>query len=72
MKSVKIYVLISILYSRSEDTITYGYQCAQTQVFYQENNCMNAVGLPTPSDLMGVIPLKARRILERDHGIVLL
>ncbi|CAH1403961.1 unnamed protein product [Nezara viridula] len=57
---------------RSEDTITYGYQCADTQVFYQENNCSNNIGLPTPSDLMGVIPLKARRILERDHGIILL
>lgn len=57
---------------RSEDTITYGYQCADTQVFYQENNCTNSIGLPTPSDLMGVIPLKARRILERDHGIILL
>lgn len=61
-----------MFFFRSEDTITYGYQCSDIQVFYQENNCTNSIGLPTPSDLMGVIPLKARRILERDHGIILL
>uniref|UniRef100_A0A069DZG1 CCZ1/INTU/HSP4 first Longin domain-containing protein n=1 Tax=Panstrongylus megistus TaxID=65343 RepID=A0A069DZG1_9HEMI len=56
---------------RGEDTISYGYQCGENQIFYQQN-CSNSGGLPTPADLMGVLPLKAKRTLERDHGIVLL
>nr|CAD7405457.1 unnamed protein product [Timema cristinae] len=56
---------------RCEDSTVYGYQCGQSQVFYQQTAGIN-VGLPTPSDMMGLVPLKARRRLERDHGIVLL
>nr|CAD7577338.1 unnamed protein product [Timema californicum] len=56
---------------RCEDSTVYGYQCGQSQVFYQQTAGSN-VGLPTPSDMMGLVPLKARRRLERDHGIVLL
>nr|CAD7412725.1 unnamed protein product [Timema poppensis] len=56
---------------RCEDSTVYGYQCGQSQVFYQQTSGFN-VGLPTPSDMMGLVPLKARRRLERDHGIVLL
>jgi hypothetical protein len=41
------------------------------EVFYQQSTGRN-VGLPTPSDLMGLVPMKAKRRLERDHGIILL
>uniref|UniRef100_T1HC08 Intu_longin_1 domain-containing protein n=1 Tax=Rhodnius prolixus TaxID=13249 RepID=T1HC08_RHOPR len=56
---------------RGEDTISYGYQCGENQIFYQQNSSSSG-GLPTPADLMGILPLKAKRTLERDHGIVLL
>lgn len=56
---------------RGEDTVSYGYQCGQTQVFYQQN-CNTISGVPTPADPMGILPTKAKRTLERDHGIVLL
>ncbi|XP_015598222.1 uncharacterized protein LOC107269173 isoform X2 [Cephus cinctus] len=58
---------------RTEDTVVYGNQCGKTEVFYQQAMAPNTSGgLPTPADLMGVVPLKAKRRLERDHGIVLL
>ncbi|XP_046680237.1 uncharacterized protein LOC124367457 isoform X2 [Homalodisca vitripennis] len=56
---------------RSEDSIIYGYQCGGVQIFYQQV-CSEGAGLPAPSDLIGVVSLKAKRRLERDHGIVLL
>ncbi|XP_012275273.1 uncharacterized protein LOC105696959 isoform X2 [Orussus abietinus] len=58
---------------RTEDTVVYGNQSGKVEVFYQQAVAPNAVGgLPTPADLMGVVPLKAKRRLERDHGIILL
>ncbi|XP_012257296.2 uncharacterized protein LOC105686759 isoform X2 [Athalia rosae] len=58
---------------RTEDTVVYGYQCGKVEIFYQQAMAPNMTGgLPTPADLMGVVPLKAKRRLERDHGIVLL
>ncbi|PNF36782.1 hypothetical protein B7P43_G11166 [Cryptotermes secundus] len=56
---------------RCEDSIVYGYQCGKMEIFYQQSTG-STVGLPTPSDLMGLVPLKAKRRLERDHGIILL
>ncbi|XP_046390309.1 uncharacterized protein LOC124158929 [Ischnura elegans] len=56
---------------RCEDYTVYGCQCCRSEVFYQQP-AGNKAGLPAPSDLMGVVPLKARRRLERDYGIVLL
>lgn len=51
----------------------YGNQCGKVQVFYQQALMTKTTGgLPTPADLMGVVPLKAKRRLERDHGIMLL
>jgi hypothetical protein len=41
------------------------------EVFYHQSTG-NFVGLPMPSDLMGYVPLKAKRRLEQDHGIILL
>jgi Hermansky-Pudlak syndrome 4 protein len=56
---------------RCEDHIVYGSQYCQQQVFYQQP-AGPKVGLPTPADLMGTVPLTAKRRLERDHGILLL
>ncbi|XP_026828329.1 uncharacterized protein LOC113561394 isoform X2 [Ooceraea biroi] len=58
---------------RTEDTVVYGNQCGGIKVFYQQAVTPSAFGtLPTPADLMGIVALKAKRRLERDHGIVLL
>ncbi|KAH0560212.1 uncharacterized protein LOC123264539 [Cotesia glomerata] len=58
---------------RTDDTVVYGSQCGKTQVFYQQAVASSTSGgLPTPADLMGVVPLKAKRRLERDHGIIIL
>lgn len=58
---------------RTEDTVVYGSQCGRTEVFYQQAIAPHTSGgLPTPADLMGVVPLKAKRRLERDHGIIIL
>ncbi|PSN32219.1 hypothetical protein C0J52_17011 [Blattella germanica] len=56
---------------RCEDSTVFGYQCAENQIFYQQS-AGNTVGLPTPSDLMALVSLKARRRLERDHSVLLL
>jgi hypothetical protein len=68
-----IYNDINCIYydPRCEDSTVYGYQCGKMEVFYQQSTG-STVGLPTPSDLMGLVPLKAKRRLERDHGIILL
>ncbi|XP_058803293.1 uncharacterized protein LOC131671110 isoform X2 [Phymastichus coffea] len=58
---------------RTDDTVVYGNQCGNVEVFYQQAVAPNTTGgLPTPADLMGVVPLKAKRRLERDHAIVIL
>ncbi|CAB3371779.1 Hypothetical predicted protein [Cloeon dipterum] len=57
--------------ARCEDQIVYGSQYCLQQVFYQQQAAPK-VGLPTPADLMGTVPLTAKRRLERDHGILLL
>ncbi|XP_018314730.1 Hermansky-Pudlak syndrome 4 protein [Mycetomoellerius zeteki] len=58
---------------RTEDTVVYGNQSGGVEVFYQQAVAPSAfAALPTPADLMGIVALKAKRRLERDHGIVLL
>ncbi|XP_044015038.1 uncharacterized protein LOC122857111 [Aphidius gifuensis] len=58
---------------RTEDTVVYGSQSGRSEIFYQQAIPPNTCGsLPTPADLMGVVPLKAKRRLERDHGIIIL
>ncbi|XP_008207978.1 uncharacterized protein LOC100116464 isoform X2 [Nasonia vitripennis] len=58
---------------RTDDTVVYGNQCGNTEVFYQQAVAPNTTGgLPTPADLMGIVPLKAKRRLERDHAIIIL
>lgn len=60
-----------MFFCRNDDSIIYGYKHSQTELFYHQNSTSN-VGLPTPADLMGTVPLKAKRRLERDHAIILL
>ncbi|XP_011164544.2 uncharacterized protein LOC105199242 isoform X1 [Solenopsis invicta] len=58
---------------RTEDTVVYGNQSGGVEVFYQQAMAPSTfAALPTPADLMGIVALKAKRRLERDHGIVLL
>ncbi|XP_012540121.1 uncharacterized protein LOC105838818 isoform X2 [Monomorium pharaonis] len=58
---------------RTEDTVVYGNQSGGVEVFYQQAVAPSTfAALPTPADLMGIVALKAKRRLERDHGIVLL
>ncbi|XP_065199465.1 uncharacterized protein HPS4 isoform X2 [Planococcus citri] len=56
---------------RLDDGVVYGNQMGDSQVFYQQN-VGSVAGLPMPSDLMGVILLKAKRRLERDHSVLIL
>lgn len=56
---------------RDDDSIIYGHHSGKTEVYYLQAASSNA-GLPTPADPMGVVPLKAKRRLERDHGVILL
>ncbi|KAF5278861.1 hypothetical protein FQR65_LT03550 [Abscondita terminalis] len=56
---------------RNDDTLIYGHHCGKTEVFYQQMATVTA-GLPTPADPMGMVSLKAKRRLERDHSIILL
>ena len=51
----------------------YANQCGKIQVYYQQAISSNTSGgLPTPADLMGIVPLKAKRRVERDHEIIIL
>ncbi|KAJ8926607.1 hypothetical protein NQ314_021016 [Rhamnusium bicolor] len=56
---------------RGGDSIIYGYHCGPSQVYYHESAGTNA-GLPPPADPMGLVQLKAKRRLERDHAVILL
>ncbi|XP_043482574.1 uncharacterized protein LOC122511429 [Leptopilina heterotoma] len=58
---------------RSDDAVVYGNQCGNVEVFYQQTSSSSTYGgLPTPADLMGIVPLKAKRRIERDHDIILM
>lgn len=54
-----------------DDYVIHGHQMGDSQIFYLQSAGPSA-GLPMPSDLMGVISLKAKRRLERDHGLLIL
>ncbi|CAH2005175.1 unnamed protein product [Acanthoscelides obtectus] len=56
---------------RCGESIIYGNNTGPAEVYYHEpaNVCS---GLPPPGDTMGLVQLKARRRLERDHGVLLL
>lgn len=56
---------------RDDESIIYGHHCGKNEIFYHQTVSSNA-GIPTPADPMGVVPLKAKRRLERDHSIMLL
>jgi len=56
---------------RNEDSLIYGYQCGEMELFYQQSHNSSA-GLPPPSDIMGFVSSISKRRLERDHSIMLL
>ncbi|GAB0086505.1 Intu_longin_3 domain-containing protein [Sergentomyia squamirostris] len=56
---------------RCEESIVYGYQCGDTQIFYKQPVHSHR-GLPPPADAMGNVSLIAKRRLERDHSVILL
>lgn len=62
---------IFIWYCRLPDSVVHANRTGDSQVFYQQA-APPVAGIPMPSDLMGVVPLKAKRRLERDHGLLLL
>ncbi|KAJ8925239.1 hypothetical protein NQ315_001426 [Exocentrus adspersus] len=56
---------------RGGDSVIYGYHCGPSEVYYHESASTTA-GLPPPADPLGLVQLKAKRRLERDHSIILL
>ncbi|XP_055694828.1 uncharacterized protein LOC129796776 [Lutzomyia longipalpis] len=56
---------------RCEDSILYGYQCGDMNIFYKQPVLAHK-GLPPPADAMGNISLIAKKRLERDHSVILL
>ncbi|XP_022170503.1 Hermansky-Pudlak syndrome 4 protein homolog [Myzus persicae] len=56
---------------RNDDNIVYGNKCGSRELFYQQSGNIVS-GLPTPSDIMGVVSTTAKRRLQRDHGIIIL
>ncbi|KAJ8985170.1 hypothetical protein NQ317_012822 [Molorchus minor] len=60
-----------LMFDRGGDSVIYGYHCGPSEVFYHESANTNS-GLPPPADPMGLVQLKAKRRLERDHAIILL
>ncbi|CAG7734737.1 unnamed protein product [Allacma fusca] len=70
-KNFTAYPNMSELIIRGDDHVVYGYQCVGSEVYYQQSASLFS-GVPMPTDLMGKVPLKAKRRLERDHKIILL
>ncbi|XP_052902449.1 uncharacterized protein LOC128309970 [Anopheles moucheti] len=63
--------LVTEVTLKSQETVLYGYQCGMRELFYTQ--VANAQGgLPPPQDVMGAIPLCAKRRIERDHFALLL
>lgn len=62
---------ITEILCKGNDNILYGVRTGDSEIFYHQSECANG-GLPTPSDSMGHVPMRAKRSLERDHAIVLL
>lgn len=62
---------ITEILCKGNDSILYGVHTGDSEIFYHQSESANG-GLPTPSDSMGHVPMRAKRSLERDHAIVLL
>ncbi|XP_050068636.1 uncharacterized protein LOC126557040 [Anopheles maculipalpis] len=63
--------LVTEVTLKSQETVLYGYQCGMRELFYTQ--IANAQGgLPPPQDVMGAVPLCAKRRIERDHFALLL
>lgn len=67
----KVTTEITDMILRTEDSVVYGYQYGQSSIFYKQAGNVKP-GLPPPADTIGVIPVHAKRRLERDHSIILL
>nr|XP_023011852.1 uncharacterized protein LOC111502102 isoform X1 [Leptinotarsa decemlineata] len=64
------YNLTEIL-MRGADNIIFAHHSGSTEVFYSETANFIA-GLPPPVDPMGLLQLKAKKRLERDHTLILI
>ncbi|KFB37508.1 AGAP004466-PA-like protein [Anopheles sinensis] len=63
--------LVTEVTLKSQESVLYGYQCGMRELFYSQ--MANAQGgLPPPQDVMGSVPLCAKRRIERDHFALLL
>ncbi|XP_058058275.1 uncharacterized protein LOC131209267 [Anopheles bellator] len=63
--------LVTEVTLKSQDSVLYGYQCGMRELFYtQPANAQS--GPPPPQDVMGSVPLCAKRRIERDHFALLL
>uniref|UniRef100_A0A182Q042 CCZ1/INTU/HSP4 first Longin domain-containing protein n=1 Tax=Anopheles farauti TaxID=69004 RepID=A0A182Q042_9DIPT len=63
--------LVTEVTLKSQESVLYGYQCGMRELFYTQ--MANAQGgLPPPQDVMGSVPLCAKRRIERDHFALLL
>lgn len=60
-----------VLIFRGNDNVIYAHHCGPTEVYYHES-ANPVAGLPPPADSMGLVQLKAKRRLERDHAVILL
>lgn len=60
-----------LFFSSDGEKVIWGHKNGQTETFYQAEGTSRP-GLPIPSDVMARIPHRAKRRLERDHGITIL
>ncbi|VEN61177.1 unnamed protein product [Callosobruchus maculatus] len=56
---------------RCGDSVIYGHNTGPAEIYYHEP-ASTCSGIPPPGDNIGLVQLKARRRLERDHGVLLL
>ncbi|XP_053677882.1 uncharacterized protein LOC128728252 [Anopheles nili] len=63
--------LVTEVTLKSHESVLYGYQCGMRELFYTQMANTQG-GLPPPQDVMGAVPLCAKRRIERDHFALLL
>lgn len=63
-------IFLNSKYFRTEDSVLYGYQSGETEVYFHQAAGRISSGLPAPTDKMGTIIDSAKR-LERDHSLIL-
>lgn len=60
---------ISDIVIRTNDSVLYGHNSGESEIFYQHASQKRSSGLPAPSDF--TVIAQAKRRLERDHSLVL-